>query len=80
MEDRQCADVFVDADLGPDEVPAVVLLGDLQHPALVADRVVVPDDPLLPDAERGVEIAHEGHEGRSVFGAFTAKRALCWSL
>ena len=42
------------------------LLGDLQHAVVVAQGVVMTDDPLLLDAENVVEIADE-RDKRSFF-------------
>src|SRR3954452_14585868 len=51
VEDRKpAARVFVNAHVRLDEVAAVALLGDLQHTALVTDRVVVPHHALCLDA------------------------------
>src|SRR4051795_4324010 len=51
VEDRKPAvRVFVNAHVRLDEVAAVALLGDLQHTALVTDRVVVPHHALCLDA------------------------------
>src|SRR5215208_728772 len=69
VEDRKPAvRVFVDAHVRLDEVAAVALLGDLQHAALEADRVVVAHHALILDAEDVVEPAHKGHEGRALLG------------
>ena len=52
VEDGELAVViFVDPDLGPDVVVAVLVLGDLQDQALVAHGVVVGDAALLLDRE-----------------------------
>src|SRR5215212_11016597 len=42
---------LMDAYIRLDEVAAMALLGDLQHAALVADRVVVAHHALLLDAQ-----------------------------
>ena len=78
VEDREAAIwIFVNAHVRLDEVAAMALLGDLPHPALVADRVVVAHHALLLDAQDVVEPAYKGHEKAvpSSAGA-TAKRAL----
>ena len=69
MEDREPAvRVFVNAHVRLDEVAAMALLGDLQHPALVADRIVVLHHALRLDAQDVIEPAHEGYEGRALLG------------
>ena len=69
MDDRQgFVRVFVDADLGFDEVSPVALLWDLQNPAFVGHGVVVGDDPPLLYAERVIDVAHDGNAVRSLFG------------
>src|SRR3954465_14668984 len=56
VEDREPAvRVFVNAHVRLDEVAAVALLGDLQHTALVTDRVVVPHHAVCLDAQDVVE-------------------------
>jgi len=75
------------ADLGTG-VDAVAMLADMKVglsrlrssqtssavPSAASNTKTVADDALLLDAERVVEVADKGHEGRSLFGRRAVRR------
>src|SRR3954454_16048823 len=82
VEDRKPAvRVFVNAHGRLDEVAAVTLLGDLQHTALVTDRVVVSHHALRLDAQDILERPHERHERRPFLGSRDREtRGVVWDV
>ena len=60
--------IFQHPDRRLGEVIAIPARRDLQGEAVISDRIVSPRDPLLVDAHNVLQIAHKGHESRSLIG------------
>jgi hypothetical protein len=77
VEDRERAiGVFVYLNGQLDEMQAKALLGDLQHPPLIAHAVGIADDALVGDAQDVARGAEERHEGAALFGRGHRKAAV----
>jgi hypothetical protein len=60
--------IFQHPDRRLDEVIAAPACRDLQDEPVLSDRIVSPRNPLVVDAQEVLQIAHTGHESRSLPG------------